>query len=231
MPKAAASSGSNDAFERARRHSVKVSVFKKLLPIIALIGVVLVAGALFVARVVPDGSVDLASSTINDGKLVMASPKLNGITKDKRPYRVTASRAIQDLSGETAMQLEKLVAKVELQNGSQAELNAPTGSFDDQKSILSLNQQAVLTTTDGMRAVFGRADIDLGSGNVSAKDKVTITQEQTTIYSDNMDIFDSGKRIVFSDNVTLVLQPGVVSKVEQDTAMDESGLATNIDAN
>ncbi|WP_018688925.1 LPS export ABC transporter periplasmic protein LptC [Ahrensia kielensis] len=230
MSKVVAKAASNDAFERARRHSTKVRVFKRLLPIIALIGVVFVGGILFISRIVPDGSVDLASSTISDGKLVMASPKLNGMTKDKRPYRVTASRAIQDLSGETAMQLEKLVAKVELENGAEAELSAPTGSFDDQKSTLLLDQQAVLTTSDGMRAVLGRADIDLASGNVSAKDKVAITQELTTIYSDKMDVYDGGKRIVFSDNVTLVMQPSVVSKDSQNMATaqeDVSAIDTN----
>ncbi|WP_053998428.1 hypothetical protein [Ahrensia marina] len=231
MSNVVAKTASNDAFERARRHSAKVRLYKRILPLIALIGVVIVGGVLFVSRIVPDGSVDLASSTISDGKLVMASPKLNGVTKDKRPYRVTASRAIQDLSGETAMQLEKLVAKVELSNGAEAELNAPTGSFDDQDSILSLGEQSILTTSDGMRAVLGRADIDLASGNVAAKDKITITQKQTTIYSDSMDIHDGGKHIVFSDNVTLVLQPGVVSKVNQDIANAEDDASPIVDTN
>jgi lipopolysaccharide export system protein LptC len=46
-----------------------------------------------------------------------------------------------------------------------------------------------------------------------------------------MDIHDGGKHIVFSDNVTLVLQPGVVSKVNQDIANAEDDASPIVDTN
>lgn len=197
----------NAAFKRAQSHSRRVIWVKRILPVFAVCG--LAAGGLYIyaAENAPDISVDLPDSTIADGKLVMANPKLDGFTSDRKPYRVTANRAIQDLTGDTAIQLEVLRADVELRDGNKARLTSPTGTFDSNTSILILPEEAVLTMSDGMRAVFGRADVNIQSGAVLATNNVHVKSEEADITSVSMQIIDNGKQIVFEDQVRVVLTP------------------------
>ncbi|MEM9575098.1 MAG: hypothetical protein AAF870_07705, partial [Pseudomonadota bacterium] len=86
------------AFQSAQAHSKRVRWIKRVLPFFAL-GIVLIAGAtVFLSRTSLDVAFDLPNTTLVDGKLVMANPNLDGFTKDERPFRVTAVRAIQDLA-------------------------------------------------------------------------------------------------------------------------------------
>lgn len=197
----------NKAFLRAKSHSRRVWWTKRLLPLAAVSAVVVMIGAVFLHRVLPDVALNLPNATVQDGKLVMANPKMDGFTSDKRRYNVTAQRATQDLRGKSALELDQLRADVELDDGRDALLVSPTGIFDNAANRLTLPEQAVLTTTDGMRAEFGRADINVQTGAVDASQNVKITSKDTTIIAETMRLKSGGKHIVFENNVQVVMQP------------------------
>ncbi|TGT16798.1 LPS export ABC transporter periplasmic protein LptC, partial [Mesorhizobium sp. M4B.F.Ca.ET.172.01.1.1] len=57
-------------------------------------------------------SVQADGTAFSDGKLVMANPKLNGFTKQKLPYSLTATRATQDVGQQAVIDLEGINAKL-----------------------------------------------------------------------------------------------------------------------
>ena len=100
-----------DAFSRAERHSRRVRRLKILLPFLA---VVMSAGFVAYSYVSTPASVAIQTedSAFVEGKLVMNSPKLEGFTKDGRPYTVSATRAIQDLDAQDIISLDGIDAKM-----------------------------------------------------------------------------------------------------------------------
>lgn len=191
-------------YSNAQAHSRRVRFVKRLLPVFAIIAVGGIATSMFSSRIAPDVAIDLPDSTISDGKLVMANPNLDGFTKDDRPYSVTATRAIQDLKDQTALELETLRAEVELKDGQVAVLTSDTGTFNSEANTLKLPNNATLKMSGGMVAQMGEADIDIQSGDVLASQSVKIVDSLTTITSQSMIIEDGGKRIVFDEKVRLV---------------------------
>lgn len=195
------------AFRNAQRHSKRVRWFKRMLPIGALAIIGLISATVIISRGGLNIAIDLPNTTISEGKLVMANPNLDGFTADERPFRVTALRAIQDLEVQEALELQELSANVELEDGQFVELTSSTGTFDSNANRLVLPNQAVLTTSDGVRATMGQADINIKTGTVAASDSVQIEGAETVISAEAMHIEQGGKRILFEDNVRLVLKP------------------------
>ena len=85
---------SDDLFETARRHSRRVRFLKRVLPIGAIAFVAVFIGAVYFSS---PGSLgfQLGSTSVENGRLVMQNPKLDGFTSDNRAYSMSASRASQ----------------------------------------------------------------------------------------------------------------------------------------
>lgn len=85
-----------DVFESAGRHSRRVKVLKFAVPAITLVAAGLFSAATFFRSEAPM-SVATESVSMSDGRIVMANPKLDGMTGDKRPYKMQAERAYQEV--------------------------------------------------------------------------------------------------------------------------------------
>ena len=138
-----------DAFLRAQRHSILVRAVKFALPVMA-IGL----AALFVGYswIQSPPSVDIAvdGSAMQDGKLVMANPTLDGFSSNDLPYSMTAARAIQDLSDTNAVQLEDISARLPLSADNFATIAAKAGVYDNNKDTLEITTPLTVKTDDGM---------------------------------------------------------------------------------
>lgn len=195
------------AFQSAQTHSKRVRWIKRLLPFFAFGLVCIVGATVFLSRTGLGIAFDLPNTTLVDGKLVMANPNMDGFTKDERPFRVTAVRAIQDLAVQDSLELESLSADVELEGGQSARLTSPTGMFDSNSNTLVLPSEALITTSDGLQATMGQANVNIQNGSVTATNSVRIVNPESLITAEAMQIEDGGKRIVFEENVRLVLKP------------------------
>lgn len=205
------SPGDSRRFARAANHSARVRTLRWLVPAIAIAAFVGVAGVMAVSRLVLPGiDVDLASSAIVDGKLVIADPRLDGFTPDERAYRVSARSATQEI-GADPLTLQELRADVEMEDGSTAFLSAETGVFNPVENRLVLGERAVLETTNGLRATFSDAEVDLATGNLVVHDTVQINQTGTQIIADRLTVEDNGKRLVFENNVNVVIEPTAIT--------------------
>ena len=82
-------------FAAARQHSQTVARLKKVLPAfaLALVGLFVLLAA---TATIPMSGIEIDEIGLQQGKLVMESPKLVGFDKRSRPYDVGAQQAIQD---------------------------------------------------------------------------------------------------------------------------------------
>jgi lipopolysaccharide export system protein LptC len=201
-------------FHQAQHHSRVVRLLKLMLPTVAAfmaIGFFGYSYMLTPAKV----SVDVESSAVSDGKLVMASPKLEGFTKDNLPYSMTASRALQSLDATGIIELEDIKAKLPVDAKNLATIGASRGVYDREKNTLDITSDIVVTTTDGMTAKLKSAFIDIGKGGLKTTDAVDIALSGTKIVADSMTILENGKVLVFDKRVRVQITPDRINAGQQ----------------
>lgn len=198
---------SSHTFARAQRHSRRVQVLKIAVPIIAL----LVAGTFGAASYLLTPKVQAVApgqSAISDGKLVMANPKLEGVTRDNRPYSMSALRATQNIDTPDRVALEQITAKLPLGTDQWATLESKSGLFDRKANTLEFDAPVAITTTDGQSANLKTAFIDITKNEISSKDPVSIVSRGMQVNADSMTITDKGRTMTFERRVKVIMQPG-----------------------
>ncbi len=193
-------------FERARRHSQRVAMLKVGLPAFAALTMVVILGTLFFAgSKLP--SVDIGSTKIEDGKLVMDNPHLNGTDSNQRPYDLSADRAIQDADQPTRIMLEKIKARLPMTDTSFASVTAGTGIYDADGKTLRLGDAVAVDTEDGMSIRMEDAAIDIESGTMSTQNPVSVDTGRAFVSAETLLVEDKGDKIVFENRVRMTIRP------------------------
>lgn len=193
-------------FKRAARYSIRVEYLKYILPGVGLLIILLLLGALLFRPKLPI-NITIGASGIEDGKLVMNNPKLDGFDPKNRAYSVEARKAIQSIENPTYVELIEIKAKVPMADGLFADIEAGNGSFDVTAKKLELGGTVNVITTDGMKIILQDAYFDLKAGTMSTHRSLNFTSESANISSQSLEIYENGDRIVFSNDVKLILQP------------------------
>ena len=199
-------SRAEDVFARAQRHSRRVRWLKLWLPGVAIAGVIGFIGWSYLSIPTVAG-INIEGAAISDGKLVMANPKLDGFTKDKLPYTMTALRAVQDLKDTNVIRLEDIDAKLPVDPKNTANVVAKSGVYDNGKNTLVFDSPMTVTTTDGMTAKLNSASIDMNAGSMSTGDPVEILLNGSRITALSMNMADNGRVIVFENRVRVDIEP------------------------
>jgi lipopolysaccharide export system protein LptC len=198
------------AYLRAQRHSSRVRVLRRAIPLGAGVAIALVA---FVTLFDPFGRLGIEGMSIgglnlSGTKITMERPRLTGFQKDSRPYEMTAEEATQDVRRPTIVELVTMRGRMTLdESGTQARLEAKRGVFDTQREQLELKEGVVVTTDSGYRAQLRSAAVDFKAGTVASREPVRIELPGGTIDADTMDITDNGRRIAFEGRVRSVFTP------------------------
>ena len=216
VPAEPANPSREKAFRVAQSHSRKVRLLKITLPILAI----LMAAAFFGYSWIlspPGIDVQLEGAAFADGKLVMANPKLDGLSNGDRPYTMTAARAVQELDNQGMIELEQINAKLPVAKTDWAVVKAERGRYDRSKNTLEMTNDITVTTSDGMVARLNSALVDIDKGNLQTSDPVDIERPGTRIRSDSMTILQNGKVLVFEKRVRMHIDPGQVKAAAQTT--------------
>ena len=205
------------AFASAERHSRIVAILRKVLP---FAGVAALLAFVVAARLSAPGGPDftVARTTIERNAIVMDHPVLTGYDTDNRKYRVSADRAIQNLTSPDQVRLEGIRAEVTVEGRGGAIVTAKGGDYDNTRGTLALYGGLSLESDDGIRVDMKNADIDFSSGNLVTKNPVTIIYQDSETSADAMTATDGGNVIVLSGRVQTRLmppkrQPGEPAKV------------------
>ena len=194
------------AFHRAQKHSRTVRFLKLALPVSAIL-----IGGCFAAYsfISVPGSVsfDITESAYTDGKLVMSNPKLDGFTKDSRPYSMTATRALQHVDSSGIVDLEGIDARLPVGGEDFATIGAESGVYDRVNDTLEIPSAITVKTTDGMTVLLKSAFLEIGKGNLSTKDPVDIRTSNFNIVADAMSVLENGKVLIFERRVKVNTTP------------------------
>ncbi|UVK40501.1 LPS export ABC transporter periplasmic protein LptC [Mesorhizobium sp. AR10] len=202
-----------DAFGLAQRHSRRVRILKFAVPLAAAL--VAVAFPVYSYLAAPVSiAVQADGSAFSDGKLVMANPKLNGFTKQKLPYSLTALRAIQDVGKQGIIDLEGINAKLPLAPDNVASVNAKRGIYNRDGNTMNLTSDVTVTTTDGLEAKFKSIFLDMGKGTMKTDDPVDVSRGGSRITADSMSVQDNGKVLVFENRVRVNIDPASLKAAE-----------------
>jgi lipopolysaccharide export system protein LptC len=209
------------AFDRARRHSGYVRILKIFLPVLAVLMI-----AAFVARsylAVPAGvSFDLANAAVEDGRLVMSDPQLNGFTGDNRAYSLSADRASQQIGRSGIVELEGIEAKLPFRTENWVTVSAPRGVFNTEANTFEVPGQLTAQSDTGITAQLQSAFIDIDEGDLSTDDPVSISLDGAKIDANSLKIEDRGALLVFQDRVRVVIDPRQLQTAQAQGASDEN---------
>ncbi len=195
-----------DAFANAAKHSRKVRRLKFALPLLAVVFAAAFFGYTYL-ETPPALTMEVEAQTVDDGKIVMANPKLSGVTKDQRQYSMTASRAIQDLERQTVIELEKIDARLPFSTESWAIVEAARGIYDSENNTFDLPEPISIRSDRGLVAELQSAYIDVDKGEMTTTRPVEIRLDGSRITSDRMQVVDNGKVLIFEKRVRVDIDP------------------------
>ena len=198
-----------DAFNRAQRHSRRVRVLKFAVPLLAV--AIAVAFPIYSYLKAPlSVSVQADGTAFSDGKLVMANPKLNGFTKQKLPYSLTATRATQDVGQQAVIDLEGINAKLPVETDNIVSVDAAHGIYNRDANTMDLTSDVSVTTTDGLVAKFKSIFLDMGKGSMKTSNPVDVSRGGSRITADSMSVEDNGRLVVFENRVRVNIDPAAL---------------------
>ena len=201
-------------FQMAERHSRRVRKLKFVLPVL---GLLLAAGFVVYSWLLTPAAVAITAegSEISDGKLVMSSPKLQGYTRDDRPYALSAQRAIQDITLEHIVELEGIAAELPFDETHSATIQAAHGIFDRSRNALDVDSVIDIRTSDGAVARLQSGLLDIAGGRMSTTDPVEITYKGASINADSMSVEENGAKVIFDKRVRVYIQPRTAETASQ----------------
>lgn len=209
-------------FARERRRSRNVQRLKLALPVLAALMAVGLAGKSLLARM-GGVSIDIAGSSIQDGRLIMANPRMAGFNAENRPYEMQAARAAQAITDDDVVELEDIGARLPVGADQWATVNAASGKLVKSHNRLEINSPTLVKTTDGMVARLQSAIIDITDGNIKTSDPVHIDRDGSTITADSLTVTKGGTVLVFQKRVKVHIQ----GKRVDTASATESGKADN----
>lgn len=191
-------------FQAAQRHSMRVKFLKTGLPVAAVLVGAVFSWFTFLATPASTVKVNLGDG-VENGKLVMANPNLNGFTKENRPYNLTATKATQDVKNEGIITLEGITAQLPVGAENKATINAQNGVYDNVNGRMKLLGHFTVTTTDGLTAEMSSADVNLATGQIKTDSPVDIKSGSTHVQANKMRVQSNGDVVVFEDQVHLTI--------------------------
>ncbi len=200
-------------FARAQRHTGKVRFLKIALPVVAVLVILGIIGALVVQSLF-NPTIELGQISMKDGKLVMEKPELKGFDGKNRPYNLSADNASQSVENPARVSLEAILAELPVQDDISARITAGEGVYDADAKTLVLRNKVQLTTSDGMQLELEDANVDIDKGILKTANPVSAKSPEAEISAGGLLVENSGKRIVFENNVKMTINPDQFRKIE-----------------
>lgn len=198
---------SERAFRAARRHSRMVRALRVAIPVGVAVGLVAISLITWFnpLRMLTALPVNLNDMVVSGTKITMEQPRLSGFTTDKRAYEFTAKAAAQDITKPNIVELHDIHAKLEMQDKSTVSMTARNGVYDTKNEMLKLDNDILLTSTNGNKGRLSEATIDVRKGNVVSDKPVELEMLQGVLNANRLEIVDSGDVVHFVNGVHMTL--------------------------
>jgi len=191
-----------DAWSRA------VSYAKVLMPL----GALAILSTLFLLSRKVDAVIDLSAFSSDDLAQTIANPRFSGVSNDGSTFQFSA-RAANPVGVKTdQMKVDDLNLSVDLRDGSRIDARASVAIIDMRRKNVTLNEDPVITTSQGYEIRASQVSIDYGTTQLVTSAGITaigpaglITADQLTLTDRGAD--DSDYQMVFTGNVHMTLNP------------------------
>ena len=188
-----------------RRHPARVRRLRVLLPVAGGVLALLLVGALLVPSFLT--GMDVASLGVTREGVVMETPRLSGTDGKGNSYEVTAEKALQSFANPTVVQLENIVAHINLGSDGTADFTAKSGTYDTVGEHLVLDDGLKVNSSQGYDANLTRVEIDLKSGGATVTSPIEITSERGSLKAKGARHDDKAGVVTFTGGVSLTLIP------------------------
>jgi lipopolysaccharide export system protein LptC len=190
-----------EAYRRALRHSRLVRVLRVALPLGSLlaVGATMVYLYLDPFRAAPV-DIDIGALNLDGSKITMDHASLRGFKDGDQPFTITATRALQDVSTPSIVELEGLTSDIAMPDRTNAKITASNGVYDSQKDVLQV-KGAVEIRTARYTVKMRSGTIDFKTNRVQSREPVNVEMAGGTIDADSMNVFDNGDRVRFDGQV------------------------------
>jgi lipopolysaccharide export system protein LptC len=135
-------------------------------------------------------------------KIVMQQPRLNGFTKDERPYTFTARTAAKDMANPDVLEMQDVHATLVMPDRRDAVLTARDGLYNQKAETMRLQNNVVVTTPQYV-VLLQDALVHTKAGRVVSEQPVVVNMLQGTINANRLEILESGAIIKFERGVTM----------------------------
>ncbi|MBU2533146.1 MAG: LPS export ABC transporter periplasmic protein LptC [Alphaproteobacteria bacterium] len=212
------------AFRHARLNSWLVRALRWVLPVLAVI--LTGSYALFMQRTIKiesknhSGKINVGSvSGASFENLAMTDPSYEGYNKkDGSRYRVSASRAITDLSRDKPIKLVDIKGLFERRNGDRTSLAAKNGVFDQKLGTLGLDGGIEVNAPNDLDVTLTSAVIDTKAGEIRSAEPVHVRMPSGEVRGNAMRLDQRARQIEFKDGVTATLRQSAGKKAKLDKA-------------
>jgi lipopolysaccharide export system protein LptC len=194
-------------YTRAGRHSRLVRRLKFVLPAIAGLGVLGFLAFIQFAPGPDTAIIKLSGINVESKSVTMKKPHISGFEGTRRAYEVGAARAVQDLANPKVVTLDKINARLGIGDGDTAHIIATKGDYNGDTNKLVLTGGITLQTTNGYKASFEEAEIDIESGTMTSSRPLEIITGMASVKANAVEVRDEGKHVWFRNGVTVVYTP------------------------
>ena len=196
-----------DAFGAAERNSRRVRILKFVLPALVVLGAAVFWGT---ARFVPGDMtaiVESAGIDIESNSVIMQKPHISGFEGTRRAYEVKADSAVQNLDDPKVVTFSAIDGRFGLDEAGEAILDATTGVYDGNTNTLTLSDGIDVETNTGYSATLQGAAIDLAKGTLVSDQPLEIRTGEGSIRANGVSVSERGKRVTFTNGVSVVYMP------------------------
>jgi len=198
--------GLDRVFRGAARHSRRVRFLRIAVPVVVAAGILAVSLAAWfspahlMAKLPTNAS--LSSLGISGTTIIMELPRLEGYTRDARPYVMVAKTAAQDLTKPDRVELSDLHAKMETADKGMVEMTAVSGLYHSKADQLILRERIFLSSPS-YQAEMTEAVVDMHSGHIVSDKPVKVKLLNGLLNANRIEV--EGELIRFDGGVTLDL--------------------------
>lgn len=134
-------------------------------------------------------------------QITASESTVTGLDREKQPYEITASKAVQDKDQPSKVHLEGVTGRFRRIGGEVLELAARTALYDTDSKLLDLEGDVSIVSKDRFTASMSKAHVVTEEKKLTSAVPVQVDFGSGTITADGLEITDDGKRILFLNGV------------------------------
>ncbi len=191
---------------QAHRHGRRVRTIRGALFFAAgaILALAVVVTA-FATLTVPTPTVE--EGDLEDGRVVMGAPKLEGRNSSNQPYRIEAESALQSPDDLNRLELRGISGDLPLGSDSRVSFRSDAGFYDAENQLLDFLAPLDLETSDGETVRVQDGRIDLLSGSFTSDKPIRLTTKTATLTADSVRIDSRTRAAIFEGSVRMRLVP------------------------